>query len=587
MTINPAQDNPQVVYRRLLGYTLRYWKTFTLAMVAMILLAGTETTLVWLMKPLLDGSFVERDPQVIRWIPFAFLFAIMGRGAFSYLSGFWMNAIGRYVIHDLRGDLFNHYLRLPVSLYDHTPSAELLTKLIYHVEQVAQSATSAVTTIVREGMTAIALLCLMFYLNWELALIILVVVPVVALVVRVISRRFRKISGRIQSSMSNVNHVGSEVITGHRVVKIFGGEEYEQQHFAEVNDKNTQLNIKMGRAKSYITPIVQFIVAIAVAVVIFIITRDTTLKAMTPGTFVSFAGAMMGLMSPVKALTNINATLQMGIAAASNIFALLDLPAEPQGGVRELKRARGELSFENLSFQYEHTGRSVLQEINLTVQPGQTVAFVGRSGAGKSTLLSLLPRFYDATGGCIRLDGHDIRDYRLRDLRRQLAFVPQNVTLFNDSIARNIAYGDMLDATEAQIIEAAKHAHAWEFIEPLPEGLHTQVGQNGVLLSGGQRQRLAIARALLKDAPVLMLDEATSALDSESERKIQQALEYLMQRCTTLVIAHRLSTIQNADLIVVMDQGRVVEQGRHAELLERGEHYAALHAMQFREPGEE
>ncbi|MGH8458895.1 MAG: ABC transporter ATP-binding protein, partial [Nevskiales bacterium] len=379
-----ATDNPQAVYRRLLRYSLRYWKTFALAIVAMILLAGTETTLVWLMKPLLDGSFVERDPQVIRWIPFAFLFAIMGRGAFSYLSGFWMNAIGRYVIHDLRGDLFNHYLRLPVAFYDHTPSAELLTKLVYHVEQVAQSATSAVTTIVREGMTAFALLCLMFYLNWRLALIILVVAPVVALIVRVISRRFRKISSRIQSSMSDVNHVGSEVIAGHRVVKIFGGEEYEQRHFAEANDKNTQLNIKMGRAKSYITPIVQFVVAIAVTVVIYIITRDAALKSMTPGTFVSFAGAMMGLMSPIKALTNINATLQMGIAAASNIFALLDLSPEPQGGTRELARARGELSLENLSFQYGRAEQPILQEINLKVKPGQTVAFVGRSGAGKS-----------------------------------------------------------------------------------------------------------------------------------------------------------------------------------------------------------
>jgi ATP-binding cassette, subfamily B, bacterial MsbA len=580
----PTVDNPREVYQRLLGYTLRYWHTFALAVAAMVLLAGTETTLVWLMKPLLDGSFVERDPQVMRWIPVAFLLAIMGRGIFSYLSGFWMNAIGRYVIRDLRGDLFNHYLRLPVAFYDRSSSAELLTKLIYHVEQVAHSATTAVTIIIREGITAFALLCLMFYLNWELALVILVVGPIVALIVRVISRRFRKISTRIQSSMGDVNHVGSEVIAGHRLVKIFGAEAYEQAHFAEVNAKNTRLHIKMGRAKSYITPIVQFVVAIAVAVVIYIITRDASLKTMTPGTFVSFAGAMMGLMSPIKALTNVNATLQTGIAAAASIFSLLDTPAEPQGGERPLVRTRGEIDFERVSFRYPGAERQVLGEVNLRVEPGQTVAFVGRSGAGKSTLLGLLPRFYDPTEGRIRLDGHDIREYRLADLRRQIAFVPQNVTLFNDTIARNIAYGDMADASEAQIIEAAQRAHAWEFIELFPEKLNTLVGQNGVLLSGGQRQRLAIARALLKDAPVLILDEATSALDTESERKIQSALEYLMQRCTTLVIAHRLSTIQNADLIVVMDQGRVVEQGRHAELLAKGGHYAALHAMQFRDP---
>ncbi|HXG29464.1 MAG TPA: lipid A export permease/ATP-binding protein MsbA [Nevskiales bacterium] len=577
-------DNPGAVYRRLLGYTLKYWRTFALAVLAMVLLAGTETALVWLMKPLLDGSFVERDPAVIRWIPFAFLLAIMARGVFSYLSGYWMNAIGRYVIHDLRGDLFNHYLRLPIEFYDRSSSAELLTKLIYHVEQVAQSATSAVTTIVREGLTAVALLCLMFYLSWELSLIVLVVAPVVALIVRVVSRRFRKISTRIQNSMSDVNHVGSEVITGHRVVKIFGAEQYEQAHFAEVNDKNTRLNIRMGRAKSYLTPIVQFVIAIAVAVVIYIITRDKSMSLMTPGTFVSFAGAMMGLMSPIRALTTVNATLQTGIAAAASIFALLDTPTEPQGGSVELVRARGAVSFEKVSFRYPGSERTILQDINLQVEPGRTVAFVGRSGAGKSTLLSLLPRFYDPTAGCIRLDGHDIRELRLQDLRRQIAFVPQNVTLFNDTIARNIAYGDMAGAPEEQIIEAAKNAYAWEFIELFPDKLNTLVGQNGVLLSGGQRQRLAIARALLKNAPVLILDEATSALDTESECKIQQALEYLMKRCTTLVIAHRLSTIQNADLIVVMDQGRVVEQGGHSELLEKGGQYAALHAMQFRDP---
>ena len=580
-------DNPGAVYRRLLRYTLRYIQIFVLAVAAMILLAGTETTLVWLMKPLLDGSFVERDPNVLRWIPFAFLIAIIGRGIFSYLSGYWMNVIGRYVVRDLRSDLFNHYLRLPVSFYDLTPSSEMQTKLIYHVEQVAQSATSAVTTIVREGVTAFALLSLMFYLNWELALIILIVAPVVALIVRVISRRFRKISTRIQSSMSHVNHVSGEVISGYRAVKIFGGEQYEQSHFAEANDENTRLNIKMGRAKSYITPIVQIVVAFAVAAIIYLITRDESLRLMTPGTFVSFAGAMMGLMSPIKALTNVNATLQTGIAAAANIFTLLDLPTEPQGGSRVLTRARGELECEQVTFQYPATDRPVLQDISLRVEPGQTVAFVGRSGAGKSTLLSLVPRFYDATKGVIRLDGHDVRDYRLRDLRRQIAFVPQNVTLFNDTIARNIAYGDKADATEEQVIDAAKRAYAWEYIELFPEGIHTRVGQNGVLLSGGQRQRLAIARALLKNAPILILDEATSALDTESERKIQQALEYLMQRCTTLVIAHRLSTIQNASLIMVMDRGRIVEQGCHAELLTANGHYAALHAMQFREPNGE
>jgi subfamily B ATP-binding cassette protein MsbA len=371
------------------------------------------------------------------------------------------------------------------------------------------------------------------------------------------------------------------VIIGHRVVKIFGGEAYEREHFAQVNRHNTQLNIKLARAKAANSPLVQFVSAWVIAAIIWIATRETLLKEISPGTFVAFFGAMSGAMTPVKQLTNVNATLQRGIAAAANIFELLRTPAEDQGGTRAITRARGDVRFENLGFVYPTTERRVLTDINLEVKAGQTVAFVGRSGAGKSTLVGLLPRFYDVTDGRITLDGHDIREYPLHDLRRQIAYVPQAVTLFNDTIARNIAYGDMTDATDEQIIEAAKLAHAWEFISQYPDGIYTLVGQNGVLLSGGQRQRLAIARAILKDSPVLLLDEATSALDTESERKIQQALDFLMKKCTTLVIAHRLSTIQRADLIVVMEHGAIVETGRHDELLAKGGLYAELHRLQF------
>jgi ATP-binding cassette, subfamily B, bacterial MsbA len=584
---NELLEQPGVVYRRLLRYTLRHWQVFALALLFSMLNAATDTAIVYLMKPLLDGSFVEKNPMIIRWIPAAFLVLIMLRGVFAYLAAYNMSWVGRRVVHDMRSEIFDQFLRLPVQFYDHQAYGNLLTRLTYHVEQIAESVTGAVATMVREGMTAIGMIALLFYLNWRMAIFILVVAPIVVLMVRIISQRFRRYSSRIQDSMGDVTHVGEELITGHRVVKVFGGEQYERKHFAEVNEKNTRLNVRLARTKAAATPIIQLPAAWVIAAVIYFATRDSMLAQITPGTFMAFLGALMGLNAPIKQLSMLNATLQKGIAAAADIFKLLNQPGEPVGGQRALSRAQGDLHFEGLGFVYPQTSRRVLQDIELRIAPGQTVAFVGRSGAGKSTLLSLLPRFYDATEGCIRLDGHDIRDYPMRDLRRQIAFVPQSVTLFNDSIARNIAYGDMEDTPEPRIIEAAKHAHAWEFIEPLPEGLHTRVGQNGVLLSGGQRQRLAIARALLKDAPILILDEATSALDTDSERKIQEALEYLMRRCTTLVIAHRLSTIQKADLIVVMEQGRVVEQGKHADLLTLGGHYAALHAMQFHEPGEE
>ncbi len=584
---NELLNRPGQVYRRLFGYTLRYWKIFVLAIVFSGLNAATDTGIVYLMKPLLDGSFVEKDPKVIAWIPLAFLILIMLRGAFAYLAAYHMSWVGRRVVHDVRTDIFEQFLQLPVHFYDHQAYGNLLTRLTYHVEQVAESVTTAIATMVREGMTALGMIALLFYLNWKMAIFVLIIAPLVAVLVRIINKRFRRYAVRIQDSMGDVTHVGEELITGHRVVKVFGGEGYEREHFKEVNEKNTRLHIKFARTKAASTPIIQLVAAWVIAAVIYFATRESVLADITPGTFMAFLAALMGLNSPIKQLTTLNATLQRGISAAADLFKLLEQPGEDSGGERELVRAQGALKFENLGFVYPQTTRRILHDINLSIEPGQSVAFVGRSGAGKSTLLSLLPRFYDPTEGCIRLDGHDIREFRLQDLRRQIAFVPQSVSLFNDTIGRNIAYGDMAVASEEQIIDAAKRAFAWEFIELFPEGLNTRVGQNGVLLSGGQRQRLAIARALLKDAPILLLDEATSALDTESERKIQKALEYLMQRCTTLVIAHRLSTIQNADVIVVMDQGRIVEHGRHADLLALGNHYAKLHAMQFREPEEE
>lgn len=577
-----AQDfTPGEIYKRLLTYSLYHWQMFTIGVVAMVAFAAADTTLAWLIKPLMDEGFVNRDPVYIRWMPVALLGIFLWRGIASYVTNYSLQWVGRCVVKRLRGEVFNHYLHLPTAYFDHTTSGNLIAKLTYHVEQVARSVTDAFISIIKDGLTVIGLLGLMFYLSPKLAVMAIIGGPVIAAVMVYVSKRFRRYSARIQSSVGDVTHVSEEAINGHRVIKVFGGQAYEREHFEEVNELNRTLHNRMARAKELSTPIVQFIAAIAVAAVVYFATSAEGDDALSPGTFISFFGALIGLMGPLRRLSNVNAYVQRAIAAAGSIFELLEEPVEQQGGDYRVERVAGKLEFDNLSFRYPHADKLVLEEINLKISAGKMVAFVGRSGSGKSTLLGLIPRFYDATGGKILLDGHDVREFALDNLRSQIALVDQNVVLFNDTIARNIAYGALLDAPREQIIDAARAAYAWDFIQELPDGLDTQVGQHGVLLSGGQRQRLAIARALLKDAPVLILDEATSALDTESERKIQEALEVLMQGRTTLVIAHRLSTVQNADMIVVMDEGRILETGSHEDLLEKEGAYAALYRVQL------
>lgn len=571
------------IYRRLFAYATPHWRMFLISLVGMAGFASADVSFVALMRPLLDGSFVERDPKIIALMPWLILGLFLLRGASAFASAFGMAWVGRRVIKALRGEMFNHYLRLPVAFFDQSSSGNLIAKLTYHTEQVAESTTNAVTSMVRDGLTVIGLLGLMLYLDWRLTLFILAVGPLIAGLVTYVSRRFRKISVRIQDSMGDVTHVAEEAISGQRVVKLYDGLAYEEAHFEQANESNRRLHVKLVSTRAGSTATVQFIAAWAVAAIVYFATSPQVLDSMTPGTFVAFMGAMLSLLQPLKNLTTLNEKLQRGIAAAGNIFDLLNERPEPPGGDRPLQRARGDVQFEGVSFAYPGAESVVLKHINLQVKPGQTVAFVGRSGSGKSTLLSLLPRFYDATSGRILLDGVDLRDYQLADLRRQFALVDQNITLFNDTIARNIAYGALAETSREDIERAAEAAYAMEFIRDLPAGLDTPVGQNGVLLSGGQRQRLAIARALLKPAPILILDEATSALDSESERAVQAALQRLMQGRTTLVIAHRLSTIQRADIIVVMDDGVVVETGQHAELLARGGSYANLYQLQFGE----
>jgi len=571
------------VYGRLLAYVLPFWKIFSLAILGMITYAVTQPAFAALIKPLLDKSFVQHDPRSIRLIPLLVIGLFVLRGLSGFFSTYFISWVGRSVIKTLRAQAFSKLLRLPARYYDASSAGMLISKLTYNIEQVAEATTNAITVLIRDGLTIVGLVGLMFYLNWKLSIFILILGPLIALLVRYISDRFRRYSSRIQDSMGDVTRVAEEVINGHRVVKLFGGEQQETRHFEQVNEHNRYLNMKLMLVNAGSSPIIQLIAGCGMALVIYFATLPSMLMVVSVGTFGSFLSAMLLITAPLKHMTDINAPLQKGIAAGQSIFELLDEEMETHGGVLPLSRARGELEFSHLTFAYTPAKGEVLKGVSFEVQPGETVALVGRSGSGKSTLVGLLPRFYDPTSGAILLDGHDIREYRLPDLREQIGMVSQDVLLFNDSIRNNIAYGSLAQRSEADIIAAAEAAYAMEFIRQLPQGLDTTVGDRGVLLSGGQRQRIAIARALLKNAPLLILDEVTSALDSESERHIQAALEKLMQTRTTLVIAHRLSTVERADRIIVLDQGHILESGKHADLLAHKGHYAMLYHMQFRE----
>jgi subfamily B ATP-binding cassette protein MsbA len=575
-----------VLYRRLLTYVWPHWRAFVVAVLALVVVGGTEAVFAYFLQPMFDGTFVDKDPDIVRWTPFVLIGIFLVRGSATFASGYLMSWVSQMVINTLRGEMFQQLLRLPVTFFDNTPSGTLVSKLIYDVQQVSQASTAVVTTLFRDTFTVIGLLALMFYHSWELAIILMLGAPLVAQVINFINRRFRRYSKHIQNAMGEVAQIAEEAIDGQRVVKTFGGQTYEQQRFDAANENNRRLNMKMELTNSASEPVVMMVAAVASAVVIYVALQQVDSKDLSVGTFVSFIAAMMMLHSPMKRLTKITASLQRGIAAAESIFTFVDAARERDEGTREIGRCEGAVSYRGVSFSYSSDKGNVLHDIELQIAPGESVAFVGRSGSGKSTLASLLARFYDVTAGQILIDGHDIRELPLERLRDQIALVTQHITLFNDTIANNIAYGSLGEASREAITAAAEAAHAMEFIRELPAGLDTMVGENGVLLSGGQRQRLAIARALLKDAPILILDEATSALDTESERHIQAALEGLMENRTTLVIAHRLSTIEKADNIVVMEKGRIIESGAHAELLAHDGQYAVLYNMQFQDKPE-
>ena len=580
-----AAANPSFLgtYRRLLGYLRPHRPVAAVAVLGMIFDAACSTIFMQLIRPMLNDLFIRRDPATIFWLPISIIVLFLVRGSATYCTDFGMARIGRGVVQALRSEVFARYLRLPAAYFDREPSGLQISRLVYTVEQVANASTDALKTLFLHSLTIIGLTAGMLYTSVRLTLALFVLAPLVATIVFFVGRRYRRISHRIQRSMGSVTGIVDEVVSGHREVKVYGGDKYERARFDAVADENRRLNLKVASTNALSTSLVQLVAACSLAAVIFVATRPGIIAHMDPGSFMSVITSMMVMLTSLKQLTTVQAGMQRGVAAAQDLFSVIDTPGERDDGRVRVERCRGEIELRGVELNYPGQTRAALNGVDVKCASGTVTALVGPSGGGKTSLVSLIPRFYEATAGEILLDGRALADYELENLRDQIAWVGQKVVLFNDTVARNIAYGSLAGASRAQIEDAARAANAMEFIARLPQGLDSNVGEGGALLSGGQRQRIAIARALLKNAPILILDEATSALDSESERLIQNALARLMRDRTVLVIAHRLSTIEHADQIVVLDDGRVVERGTHAALLARNGRYAALHRMQFRE----
>ena len=571
-------------YKRLLRYTLPFRSIAIIALLAMAIEGTALVVFTNLLKPIIDELFSNKDAYYIFWMPIWIVAIFLVRGLATFVGDYGMAYIGRSVVQAVRNDVFASYLRLPATFFGSENSGQQISRITYTTDQVAQASTDAIKVSVIDGVTAIGMVIVMLHRSAYLTLALLVMVPAIVVIATVVSRRYRTISRRIQGSMGSVTGTVEESVGAHREVRIYGGQAHESARFDAITEKTRRLNLKVSATSAASSATVQTVAAFALALIVFLGTRPGIIDNISPGDFIAVLTAMGALLSSLKRLTNVQPNIQKGLAAAQDLFEVIDTPPEPDRGKRVIERTRGELHFENVQLMYPQGNAAALRGIDLICRPGTVTALVGRSGSGKSSLVSLLPRFYAPTGGRIVLDGQDYESYTLASLRRQIAWVGQTVVLFDGTIAQNIAYGELAHASEADIMAAAEAANAMEFIRPMPEGIHTPIGQRGNRLSGGQRQRIAIARAMLKNAPILVLDEATSALDTESERLIQLALGKLMRDRTTLVIAHRLSTIEDADQIAVMDQGRIVERGSHAQLMAMDGHYAALQRMQFGAP---
>lgn len=580
MSLNKDETTWQT-FKRLWVYIRLYKAGLAVAVVALIINAAADTYMVSLLKPLLDEGFGNAESDFFRILPLIILGMMVVRGLSSFVSSYCLSWVSGNVVMLMRRGIFKQFMHMPVAFFDKESTGGLLSRITYDSEQVAGATSRALVSIVREGASIIGLLTLMFWNSWQLSLVLIVIAPVVAWAIGFVSKRFRKISKNMQDAMGRVTSSAEQMLKGHKVVLSYGGQNLESQRFDVVSNRMRQQSMKLVAAKSIANPVIQLIASLALVVVLFLASVEEIRSQLTPGTFTVVFSAMFGLMRPLKALTNVTSDFQRGMAASQTLFALMDLETEKDTGTYETNRVRGDVEVKDVTFTYQGKEKPALRDVSFKIPQGKTVALVGRSGSGKSTIANLFTRFYDVDSGSIELDERDIRDFKLKNLRSHFALVSQNVHLFNDTIANNIAYAAEEEYSREQIEEAARLAYAMDFIEPMENGLDTVIGENGASLSGGQRQRIAIARALLRDAPVLILDEATSALDTESEKAIQSALDELQKNKTVLVIAHRLSTIENADEILVIDEGEVVERGDHQTLIAKDGAYAQLHRIQF------
>ncbi|CAM8630359.1 MdlB ABC-type multidrug transport system, ATPase and permease components [Comamonadaceae bacterium] len=571
----------RALYIRLMGFLKPYWRAFSIAVACMVCTAATEPMFPAIMKYLLDSGFQTADKKMVWLIPASIVLLFVVRGLLSFVTNYLMTWVSTRLVVDLRRAMFDKLLSAPTQVFQSEPASRWISRLLYDVDNINQAATNVLVTALRESLTAIALLSYLLYLDWRLTLVTLTVGPIIAILIQSFGKRIRKASKASLESLRAIAHTVEETTAANRVIKVYGGQEQQRARFHRVTESFRRSMMREAVPASALTPITHIAASFAIAFIIFMaLSRSMGQAGDSAGGFVSFITAMLLLISPIKQLTTISPILQRGLAACESVFGVLDAEPEPDSGMQSLTAAKGELAFENVSFQYPGSERNALENISFTAKSGQTIALVGASGGGKSSLAALIPRFFSPMSGRITIDGVDIANLTLPNLRKQIALVSQDIVLLNDTIRANISFGEASEASDAQVREAAMAAHAWEFISKLPKGLDTPVGENGATLSGGQRQRIAIARALLKNAPILILDEATSALDTESERMVQEALASLMLNRTTLVVAHRLSTIEGADLILVMDQGRIVERGNHSSLVQANGYYASLQRLQ-------